>query len=178
MTLRQELPTIPAPYALPVSFAMFLAVGTVAAALHGHLPATGVLIACAVIAGVTSFAADPAAFVLLAGIGWLTTVGFSRPPYAQLHLTGTIATQAAIVISATSGVDSTAQRMMGHAADRKLDRYVAGLRRDAVIVTHQIPVRLIRGHYLGLTPEQMVGYEHPHAGIMRLSGGVETYFGE
>jgi two-component system sensor histidine kinase KdpD len=81
---------------------MFLAVGTVAAALHGHLPATGVLIACAVIAGVTSSAADPIAFVLLAGIGWLTTVGFSRPPYAQLHLTGAIATRAAIVIGASA----------------------------------------------------------------------------
>jgi two-component system sensor histidine kinase KdpD len=81
---------------------MFLAVGTVAAALHGHLPATGVLIACAVIACVTSFAAEPIAFVLLAGIGWLTTVGFSRPPYAQLHLTGTIATRAAIVIGASA----------------------------------------------------------------------------
>src|SRR5580704_3150206 len=102
MTLRQGLPTIPAPYALPVSFAMFLAVGTVAAALHGHLPATGVLIACAVIACVTSFAADPIAFALLAGIGWLTTVGFSHPPYAQLRLTGTIALHAAIVIGASA----------------------------------------------------------------------------
>ena len=102
MTLRQGLPTIPAPYALPVSFAMFLAVGTVAAALHGHLPATGVLIACAAIACVTSFAADPIAFVLLAGIGWLTTVGFSHPPYAQLRLTGAIAIHAAIVIGASA----------------------------------------------------------------------------
>jgi len=102
MTLGQGPRTIPAPYALPVSFAMFLAVGTVAAALHGHLPATGVLIACAAIAGLTSFAAEPAAFVLLAGIGWLTTVGFSRPPYAQLHLTGAIATRAAIVIGASA----------------------------------------------------------------------------
>ncbi|MGD0705137.1 MAG: DUF4118 domain-containing protein [Trebonia sp.] len=102
MILGREPRTIPAPYALPVSFAMFLAVGTVAAALHGHLPATGVLIACAVIAGVTSFAAEPAAFVLVAGIGWLTTVGFSRPPYAQLHLSGTIATRAAIVIGASA----------------------------------------------------------------------------
>ena len=79
---------IPAPYALPVGFAMFLAVGTVAAGLHGRLPATGVLIACAAVAGATSFAAEPVAAVLLAGIGWLTTVGFSRPPYAQLRPTG------------------------------------------------------------------------------------------
>jgi two-component system, OmpR family, sensor histidine kinase KdpD len=93
---------IPAPYALPVSFAMFLAVGTVAAALHGRLPATGVLIACAVIAGVMSFAAEPVAAVPLAGIGWLTAVGFSHPPYAQLRPTGTAAGHAAIVLAASA----------------------------------------------------------------------------
>jgi two-component system, OmpR family, sensor histidine kinase KdpD len=93
---------IPAPYALPVSFAMYLAVGTVAAALHGRLGATGVLFACAVIAGVMSFAAEPIAAFLLAGIGWLTTVGFSRPPYAQLRPTGAAAAHAAIAIGATA----------------------------------------------------------------------------
>ena len=91
---------IPAPYALPVGFAMFLAVGTVAAALHGRLPATGVLIACAVVAGLMSFAAEPVASVLLAGIGWLTTAGFSRPPYAQLRPTGPAAAHAAVVVGA------------------------------------------------------------------------------
>jgi two-component system sensor histidine kinase KdpD len=89
---------MPAPYALPVSFAMYLAVGTVAAALGGRLGATGVLVACAAIAAVMSFAADPIASVLLAGIGWLTTTGFSRPPYAQLRPTGPAAAHAAIVI--------------------------------------------------------------------------------
>jgi two-component system sensor histidine kinase KdpD len=93
---------IPAPYALPVGFAMFLAVGTAAAALHGRLPATGVLIACAAVAGAVSFAAEPVAAVLLAGIGWLTTVGFSRPPYAQLRPTGPAAAHAAIVIAASA----------------------------------------------------------------------------
>jgi len=89
---------IPAPYALPVGFAMFLAVGTVAAGLHGRLPAAGVLIACAAAAGVMSFAAGPVAAVLLAGIGWLTAVGFSRPPYAQLRPTGAFAVHAAVVV--------------------------------------------------------------------------------
>jgi two-component system, OmpR family, sensor histidine kinase KdpD len=93
---------IPAPYALPAGFAAFLAVGTVAAALHGRLDATGVLIACAAVAGAMSFAAEPVASVLLAGIGWLTVVGFSRPPYAQLRPTGTAAGHAAIVIGATA----------------------------------------------------------------------------
>ena len=73
---------------LPAGFAMFLAVGTVAAALHGRLTATGVLIACAVVGRRLSFAAEPAAAVPLAGIGWLTVTGFSRPPYAQLRPTG------------------------------------------------------------------------------------------
>ena len=93
---------IPAPYALPVGFAAFLAVGTVAAALHGRLDATGVLIACTVVAGAVSFAAEPVAAVALAGIGWLTVVGFSRPPYAQLRPTGPAAVHAAVVIAVTA----------------------------------------------------------------------------
>jgi two-component system sensor histidine kinase KdpD len=90
---------MPAPYALPAAFAMFLTVGTAAAALHGHLSATGVLIACAAIACVMSFAAEPVATVFLAGIGWLTATGFSRPPYAQLRPTGPAAVHAAVVLA-------------------------------------------------------------------------------
>ena len=93
---------IPAPYALPVGFAMFLAIGTVAAGLHGRLTATGVLIACAAVTAVMSFASEPIASVLLAGIGWLTAVGFSRPPYAQLRPTGPAAAHAAIVLGASA----------------------------------------------------------------------------
>jgi broad specificity phosphatase PhoE len=55
---------------------------------------------------------------------------------------------------------------------------LATLTRDSVIVTHQIPARLIRAHYLGLTPKEAVRYEQPHAGIMRLSAGSEAHFGE
>ncbi len=91
---------VPAPYALPVGFAMFLAIGTVAAALDGRLSATGVLVACAVVTAGLSFASQPVASVLLAGIGWLTTTGFSRPPYAQLRPTGQAAGRAAIVLAA------------------------------------------------------------------------------
>jgi broad specificity phosphatase PhoE len=56
--------------------------------------------------------------------------------------------------------------------------FLATLTRDSVIVTHQIPARVIRGHYLGLTPEEIVDYQQPHFGIMRLSAGAETHFGE
>jgi two-component system, OmpR family, sensor histidine kinase KdpD len=90
---------VPAPYALPAGFAMFLTVGTVAAALGGRLSATGVLVACAVVTAGLSFASQPIAAVLLAGIGWLTTTGFSRPPYAQLRPTGLAAGRAAIVLA-------------------------------------------------------------------------------
>jgi probable phosphoglycerate mutase len=60
----------------------------------------------------------------------------------------------------------------------RVGRFLATLGRDSVIVTHQVPTRLIRAHYLDLTPEAAVRYEQPHAGIMRLSAGTETYFGE
>jgi two-component system sensor histidine kinase KdpD len=93
---------IPAPYALPVSFAAFLAIGTLAAALHGHLDAAGVLIACAIVAGLVSFAAAPAASIPIAAIGWLTVAGFSRPPYADLRPTAATARDAAIAIGTCS----------------------------------------------------------------------------
>jgi hypothetical protein len=40
--------------------------------------------------------------VPLAGIGWLTVAGFSRPPYAQLRPTGPAAAHAAIVVGASA----------------------------------------------------------------------------
>jgi probable phosphoglycerate mutase len=60
----------------------------------------------------------------------------------------------------------------------RVGKFLHTLNRDAVIVTHQIPARLIRAHYLGLTPADAVRYDQPHAGIMRLSAGTETLFGE
>jgi two-component system, OmpR family, sensor histidine kinase KdpD len=102
MTLRYRPPRLEAPFALPVGFAAFLTVGTVAAGLHGRLSAAGVLIACAVVAGVMSFATVPLAAIPLAAIGWLTAIGFSRPPYAQLRPTGPAAVDAAIIIGASA----------------------------------------------------------------------------
>src|SRR6266536_579149 len=102
MSYRLGPRAVPAPYALPAGFAMFLAVGTAAAALHGRLPAGGVLIACALVAFAVSFAAEPVASVLLAGIGWLTVIGFSRPPYAQLRPAGPAAVHAAVVVGVSA----------------------------------------------------------------------------
>src|SRR5438876_5847397 len=102
MSYRLGQRAVPAPYALPAGFAMFLVVGTLAAALHGRLPATGVLIACAAVAFAVSFAAEPVASVLLGGVGWLTVIGFSRPPYAQLRPAGPAAVHAAVVVGVSA----------------------------------------------------------------------------
>ena len=93
---------LPAPYVLPAGFAALLAIGTVTAALGGRLGATGVLIACAVVIGGLAAVAEPAAAVPLAFIGWLTVTGFSRPPYADLRLTGFVATRAAVTLAAVA----------------------------------------------------------------------------
>jgi two-component system sensor histidine kinase KdpD len=76
-----------------------LAVGTVAAALGGRLGATGVLVACAVVVGALAAVAEPTAAIPLGVIGWLTAVGFSRPPYADLRLTGSVAGRAAVTLA-------------------------------------------------------------------------------
>jgi broad specificity phosphatase PhoE len=46
-----------------------------------------------------------------------------------------------------------------------------------VIVTHALPVTMIRAHYLGLSPEQAMGYHMGNAGLLRLSMGTEALFG-
>ncbi len=93
---------MPAPYALPAAFAALFVLGTVAAALNGRLPGTGVLIAATVVVGITALVAEPLAAVPLAAVGWLMVTGFSRPPYADLRPTGQAAADAAIVIGATA----------------------------------------------------------------------------
>ncbi|HSZ39966.1 MAG TPA: DUF4118 domain-containing protein [Trebonia sp.] len=76
------------------------AVGTIAAALHGRLPGTGVLVICAVIVVALSALSDAVAALPLGVIGWLSVVGFSRPPYAVLRPVGTFAAEAAITMAA------------------------------------------------------------------------------
>jgi len=97
---RPHRPGFPAPYALPTGFAALFAVGTVAAALNGRFPAAGVL-ACsaAIVAAVSALSTAPAA-APLAVIGWLTVIGFSQPPYADLRPTGGTAAAAAITMAA------------------------------------------------------------------------------
>jgi len=87
-----------APLALPAGFAALLVVGAIAAGTGGGLTASWVLILAAVIVAVGSLVAEPAVAPLLGAIGWLTVVGFSRPPYAQLRPTGPLAGHAAVIM--------------------------------------------------------------------------------
>lgn len=82
-----------------MAYGALFVIGTVAAGLHGRLSATGVLIASAAVVTVFAFMAEPLAMVPLAAVGWLTAVGFSRPPYAALR-SGPFAVHALIVIGA------------------------------------------------------------------------------
>jgi two-component system, OmpR family, sensor histidine kinase KdpD len=89
-----------APLALPAGFAALLVVGAVAAGTGGGLPALWVLILAAVIVTAGALVAEPAVAPVLAAIGWLTVVGFSGPPYAQLRPTGPFAVHAAVIMLA------------------------------------------------------------------------------
>jgi probable phosphoglycerate mutase len=60
----------------------------------------------------------------------------------------------------------------------RVGAFLAGLSRDAVIVTHAGPLRMIRMHLLGLSRQAALDYHPPNAGIMRWSSGTEAYFGE
>ena len=60
----------------------------------------------------------------------------------------------------------------------RIGRFLGSLTRDSVIVTHALPVVMIRAHYLSLSPEQAMGYHMANAGLMRLSMGTEALFGK
>jgi two-component system sensor histidine kinase KdpD len=112
-----------APFALVTGFGALFVIGTVAAGLHGRLPATGVLIAAAIVVAGMSSVAVPTAAVPLGIIGWLTAVGFSRPPYAQLRPTGPLAAHAALVLGACLVAGACA----GHLYRWRRRRYILGV---------------------------------------------------
>jgi broad specificity phosphatase PhoE len=60
----------------------------------------------------------------------------------------------------------------------RVGSFLQTLSRNAVIVTHFGPARMVRAHYLDLSPANAASWRPPHAGIMRLSAGTETQFGD
>jgi hypothetical protein len=100
MTAGSRRRGIAAPVALPVGCAALLLIGAIAAGTHGALTASWVLVLAAVVVICGSLLAEPTVAPLLGVIGWLTVTGFSRPPYAQLRMTGPTAVRAALVLGA------------------------------------------------------------------------------
>ena|ERR1700761_7545209 len=58
----------------------------------------------------------------------------------------------------------------------RVGRFLETVTQDCVIVTHYGPARMIRAHYLGLTPEQAQKNKPSHAGVLRLAAGTENLF--
>lgn len=90
--------------ALPSGFAALLVVGAAAAASNGGLSARWVLALGALIVLVGSLVAGPAAAPVLGVIGWLTIIGFSQPPYAELQPAARLAGPAGLVIGGCTAV--------------------------------------------------------------------------
>jgi two-component system, OmpR family, sensor histidine kinase KdpD len=105
-----------APLALPAGFGLLLVVGAAAAASHGGLSPGWVLVLAAIIVAGGSAIAEPAVAPLLGVIGWLTVAGFSRAPYAQLHVTGSGGARSALVIAACTAAGVTAGVVVRHLA--------------------------------------------------------------
>jgi hypothetical protein len=101
---------IEAAFVLPIGFFGMLLIGVVAVAGDGRFERSAVLaVTCALVA-VTSGIAEPLAAAPLAGIGWFTVAGFSRPPYGELHLHGT--ELPAVVLTVVAGAAAAAGHLM------------------------------------------------------------------
>jgi len=114
MSRRTRQRAVGAHVALPAAYAGMLLIGAAAAALHGRFSATGVLVTVAILVTVSSAVAEPLAAPLLGLVGWLTVVGFSRPPYAQLRPTGPLAAHAAVTLAACSLVAAGTGMLVRH----------------------------------------------------------------
>jgi signal transduction histidine kinase len=96
---RRRRRGLAAPLALPAGFGALLVVGAIAAATHGGLSAGWVLGLAAAIVLAAAAVSEPPVAPVLAVIGWLTVIGFSRAPYAQLQPSGRPALVAFAVIA-------------------------------------------------------------------------------
>jgi two-component system sensor histidine kinase KdpD len=126
MSRRTRQRAVGAHAALPTAYAGMFLIGTAAAALYGRFTATGVLVTVSILVAVTSAVAEPRAAPLLGLIGWLTVVGFSRPPYAQLRPTGPLAAHAAVTLAACSLVAAGTGMLVRHVAPSLRLRVVRG----------------------------------------------------
>jgi two-component system sensor histidine kinase KdpD len=99
---------VDAAFTLPASFSALLVLGATTAALAGRIgPAALLTIAAFITLTASAISTIPAA-PLVAGMAWLTAVGFSRAPYGQLHTAGRHALFALVVLADTAAVGAIA----------------------------------------------------------------------
>ena len=60
----------------------------------------------------------------------------------------------------------------------RVGRFLETVKRDSAIVCHARVVSMIRGHALGLSPEETMEYEPSNAGGLRLTRGSETFLSD
>ena len=119
MPRRHRSRGLAAPLALPAGFAAMLLVGAVAAGTNGALAGGWVLVLVAVVVTLGSMVAEATVAPVLGAIGWLTVIGFSRPPYGQLHPTARLAATAAVAIAACTLGGAVRPRRRRHQEARR-----------------------------------------------------------
>jgi hypothetical protein len=125
-----------APLALPASFGALLVVGAVAAASHGGLSAGWVLLLAALIAGAGSAVGEPVTALILTVVGWLTVIGFSQAPYADLRVVSPLALPAILIIAACAAAGLSG----GMLARRLASRFTLYVARVPVVATADEPL--------------------------------------
>ena len=102
---------VPAGFVLAAGGSALLGIGALAAGSDGAVGGVAVLCLCAAVTVVGGSISERWSAASLGAIGWLTTTGFSAPPYAQLRLGGHVAGRAAIVLAASVAVASVIGEM-------------------------------------------------------------------
>lgn len=96
---RRRWPVIPAPFGLPIGFALLLCVGATASAVNGRLGVLGVGIGCGVVVLGVSVVSEPLTGAPLGAVAWMTATAFAHAPFGTLRPWGHEAVVSALVIA-------------------------------------------------------------------------------
>jgi len=165
-----------APLALPAGFFALLLVGAAAAGTHGGVSAGWVLGFAAAVVAAGSAVAELAAAPVLAVIGWLTVIGFSRPPYAQLRPDDRLAAGAALLLAGCMLAGLTAGAVVRRAS-ASFTLWVVEVsgpeQRDQRVRRPGLTGPGARTHLAALTQvTQSVGGRRTVAGVLLLAAGL------
>lgn len=148
---------IDAAFALPAAFTALLVLGAVAAAANGRVGPVAVLVVAGVICLCVCSTSTWQSAPLVAGMAWLTAVGFSRAPYGALHPGGGLALRCAVVLAPAAALGAAAsavahraafdrgRRVEDHSLVRESEEPTALLRDLAVAVSRRRQLTALAG---------------------------------